>query len=42
MIPAADLVLALDVPDFEGAVSLRNQERGQRRAKPLLRPARGS
>jgi benzoylformate decarboxylase/acetolactate synthase-1/2/3 large subunit len=32
------MVLALDVPDFEGAVSLRNQERGQRRAKPLLVP----
>lgn len=34
----SDLVLALDVPDFEGAVTKRSQERGQRLAIPLLRP----
>ena len=32
----ADLVLVLDVPDLEGAVSKRTQERGQRRPIPLL------
>lgn len=32
----ADLVLVLDVPDLEGSVSKRAQEKGQRRAIPLL------
>ncbi|HWO43138.1 MAG TPA: thiamine pyrophosphate-binding protein [Candidatus Eisenbacteria bacterium] len=39
VIPQADLILALDVPDFEGAVTKRAQERGNRRAVPLLAPA---
>ncbi|MGH7834961.1 MAG: thiamine pyrophosphate-binding protein [Candidatus Binatia bacterium] len=34
----ADLLLALDVPDLEGATSKRVQERGQRRPIPLLSP----
>ena len=38
VIPKADLVLALDVPDFEGAVTKRAQEKGNRRATPLLSP----
>ncbi|HEV8341028.1 MAG TPA: thiamine pyrophosphate-binding protein [Candidatus Binatia bacterium] len=33
-----DLVLALDVADFHGAVSKRNQEMGQRIPTPLLSP----
>jgi len=36
VIPQADLILALDVPDFEGAVTKRAQEKGNRRAVPLL------
>jgi len=36
VLPQADLVLILDVPDMEGAVSKRVQERGQRRPIPLL------
>jgi acetolactate synthase-1/2/3 large subunit len=36
VIPQADLILALDVPDLEGAVTKRAQERGNRRATPLL------
>jgi acetolactate synthase I/II/III large subunit len=38
VIPQADLILALDVPDLEGATSKRAQERGNRRATPLLAP----
>jgi thiamine pyrophosphate-dependent acetolactate synthase large subunit-like protein len=34
--PAADLVLALDVPDLEGAVSRRVQEKGKRGVVNLL------
>jgi thiamine pyrophosphate-dependent acetolactate synthase large subunit-like protein len=34
----ADLLLAVDVPDLEGATSKRVQERGQRRPIPLLSP----
>jgi thiamine pyrophosphate-dependent acetolactate synthase large subunit-like protein len=33
-----DLVLVLDVPDLEGAVSKRMQEKGRRRPIPLLSP----
>jgi len=36
VIPQADLILALDVPDLEGATTKRAQERGNRRATPLL------
>jgi thiamine pyrophosphate-dependent acetolactate synthase large subunit-like protein len=36
VIPPADLILALDVPDFEGATARRAQERGNRRATPLI------
>ena len=36
VIPQADLILALDVPDLEGATVRRVQERGNRRATPLL------
>src|SRR6266550_88074 len=36
VIPQADLILALDVPDLEGAITRRAQERGNRRATPLL------
>jgi thiamine pyrophosphate-dependent acetolactate synthase large subunit-like protein len=36
VIPQADLVLALDVPDLEGATARRAQERGNRRATPLI------
>jgi thiamine pyrophosphate-dependent acetolactate synthase large subunit-like protein len=36
VIPQADLVLALDVPDLEGATTRRAQERGNRRATPLI------
>src|SRR4029434_987420 len=35
-IPQADLILALDVPDLEGATARRAQERGNRRATPLI------
>ena len=35
VIPQADLILALDVPDLEGATARRAQERGNRRATPL-------
>jgi acetolactate synthase I/II/III large subunit len=36
VIPQADLILALDVPDLEGATVRRIQERGNRRATPLM------
>ena len=36
VIPQADLILALDVPDLEGATARRAQERGSRRATPLI------
>ena len=36
VIPQADLILALDVPDLEGATARRAQESGNRRATPLL------
>jgi thiamine pyrophosphate-dependent acetolactate synthase large subunit-like protein len=36
VIPQADLILALDVPDLEGASARRVQERGNRRATPLI------
>jgi thiamine pyrophosphate-dependent acetolactate synthase large subunit-like protein len=36
VIPQADLILALDVPDLEGATARRAQERGNRRATPLI------
>jgi acetolactate synthase-1/2/3 large subunit len=36
VIPQADLILALDVPDLEGATARRAQERGNRRAAPLI------
>ena len=36
VIPQADLILALDVPDFEGATARRGQERGTRRATSLI------
>ncbi len=35
VLPQADLLLALDVPDLEGATARRAQERGNRRATPL-------
>jgi acetolactate synthase-1/2/3 large subunit len=38
VIPQADLILALDVPDLEGAVTKRAQERGRRRPIELLAP----
>ncbi|HEY7167291.1 MAG TPA: thiamine pyrophosphate-binding protein [Candidatus Binatia bacterium] len=38
VIPQADLVLALDVPDLEGAVTQRAQEKGRRRPVELLKP----
>jgi thiamine pyrophosphate-dependent acetolactate synthase large subunit-like protein len=38
VIPQADLVLALDVPDLEGAVTQRAQEKGRRRPVELLSP----
>ena len=38
VIPQADLVVALDVPDLEGAVTQRAQERGRRRPIELLAP----
>jgi acetolactate synthase I/II/III large subunit len=38
VIPQADLVLALDVSDLEGAVTQRAQERGRRRPIELLSP----
>jgi acetolactate synthase I/II/III large subunit len=38
VIPQADLILALDVPDLEGATTRRAQERGNRRATPLIQP----
>jgi thiamine pyrophosphate-dependent acetolactate synthase large subunit-like protein len=38
VIPQADLVLALDVSDLEGAVTQRAQERGRRRPVELLSP----
>jgi acetolactate synthase I/II/III large subunit len=38
VIPQADLVLALDVPDLEGAVTKRVQEKGNRKPVPLLGP----
>jgi thiamine pyrophosphate-dependent acetolactate synthase large subunit-like protein len=34
-----DLLLALDVPDFEGAVTQRAQDAGRRRPIPLLSPS---
>ena len=36
VIPQADLILALDVTDLEGATTRRAQERGNRRAMPLM------
>ena len=36
VIPQADLILALDVPDLEGATAKRAQERGNRRAASLI------
>jgi thiamine pyrophosphate-dependent acetolactate synthase large subunit-like protein len=36
VIPQADLILALDVPDLEGATARRVQERGNRRATSLI------
>jgi thiamine pyrophosphate-dependent acetolactate synthase large subunit-like protein len=36
VIPQADLILAFDVPDLEGATARRAQERGDRRATPLI------
>jgi acetolactate synthase I/II/III large subunit len=36
VIPQADLILALDVPDLEGATARKAQERGNRRATPLM------
>jgi thiamine pyrophosphate-dependent acetolactate synthase large subunit-like protein len=36
VIPQADLILAFDVPDLEGATTRRMQERGNRRAAPLI------
>ena len=36
VIPQADLILALDVPDLEGATTKRAQERGSRKATPLI------
>ena len=39
VIPHADLILALDVPDLEGATTRRTQERGNRRATPLMSPS---
>jgi acetolactate synthase I/II/III large subunit len=36
VIPQADLILALDVPDLEGATARRAQERGNRRATSLI------
>ena len=36
VLPQADLILALDVPDLEGATARRVQERGNRRATPLI------
>ena len=38
VIPQADLILALDVPDLEGATTRRAQEKGNRRPSPLIRP----
>jgi thiamine pyrophosphate-dependent acetolactate synthase large subunit-like protein len=38
VIPQADLVLALDVPDLEGAVTQRAQEKGRRKPVELLSP----
>ena len=39
VIPQADLVLALDVPDLEGAVTQRAQEKGRRKPVELLSPS---
>ena len=36
VIPQADLILALDVSDLEGATTRRAQERGNRRPTPLM------
>jgi thiamine pyrophosphate-dependent acetolactate synthase large subunit-like protein len=36
VIPQTDLILAFDVPDLEGATVRRVQERGNRRATPLI------
>jgi acetolactate synthase I/II/III large subunit len=36
VIPQADLVLALDLPDLEGAVTQRAQDKGRRRPNELL------
>jgi acetolactate synthase-1/2/3 large subunit len=36
VLPQADLILALDVPDLEGATARRVQERGNRRATSLI------
>jgi acetolactate synthase-1/2/3 large subunit len=38
VIPQADLVLALDVPDLEGAITQRALEKGRRRPTELLAP----
>ncbi|HEX2230026.1 MAG TPA: thiamine pyrophosphate-binding protein [Candidatus Binatia bacterium] len=37
VIPQADLILAFDVSDLEGAAARRAQERGNRKATPLIR-----
>jgi acetolactate synthase I/II/III large subunit len=39
VIPQADLILALDVSDLEGAVTQRAQEKGRRRPVELLSPS---
>ena len=36
VIPQADLILALEVPDLEGATTRRAQERGNRKATSLI------
>ena len=36
VVPQADLILALDVPDLEGATTRRAQERGNRKATSLI------
>jgi thiamine pyrophosphate-dependent acetolactate synthase large subunit-like protein len=38
VIPQSDLILALDVPDLEGATARRAQARGTRKATPLIPP----
>jgi thiamine pyrophosphate-dependent acetolactate synthase large subunit-like protein len=38
VIPQTDLILALDVPDLEGAITKRAQEKGRRRPLELISP----